>query len=175
MNTLGIIKKTRDYLDYVEEHVKNVQEAWRIIQVHCKDLSFITNEQVRSIIDEEVQNHDLSKLSSKEFVQYRNNFYPCDDEVKNTKDFDKAWEHHKHNNHHHWEMWSTKAYNSQYARYINIVHNVCDWVAMGIKFGDSAISYYENNKQEIIIDKKHEDFMYEIFNLIYDENRELKC
>ena len=36
-----IIQKTREYLDYLEEHYNNVQKAWKIIQDKCKDMPFI--------------------------------------------------------------------------------------------------------------------------------------
>jgi hypothetical protein len=173
MKTLEVIQKTKEYLDYVEEHVKNVQKAWEVIKKHCTDLPFVYNEKIRKHIDLEIELHDLSKLSAMELVQYRNNFYPCDDEPKNEKAFARAWEHHKHNNHHHWEMWTTKIYEGN-MKAINTVHNVCDWVAMGIKFGDSAIEYYENNKSTIDISAEGMHFMADIFDRIYD-NKVLKC
>ena len=44
---------------------------------------------------------------------------------------------------------------------------VIDWVAMGFEFGDTAKSYYESNKEKIVIPKWAEEFMYEIFDCIY--------
>ena len=132
MSTLDVINKTREYLDYVEEHVKNVQTAWAVIKTHCTDLRFVFDDYIRSFIDEEVKEHDYSKLSSMEFVQYRQFFYPVHEDEKNSQAFERAWQHHKNNNHHHWQMWTTKAYNKAFGKEIQIVHNVCDWVAMGI-------------------------------------------
>jgi len=34
------IKKTREYLDYIEEHYMNVQKAWKELQQKCKEMRF---------------------------------------------------------------------------------------------------------------------------------------
>ena len=48
--------------------------------------------------------------------------------------------------------------------------NVVDWVAMGIKFNDTAKSYYEKNKHEIELPDWAIELMYEIFDCIYYED-----
>ena len=37
------IKKTREYLDYIEEHYLNVQKAFKEIETKCKRMRFIWN------------------------------------------------------------------------------------------------------------------------------------
>lgn len=39
------IRKTREYLDYNEEHYNNVQKDWVLIQDKCKDMRFIYDEE----------------------------------------------------------------------------------------------------------------------------------
>jgi len=41
MEAYEYIKKTREYLDYLEDHIKNVEKAWEILQEKCKNKNFI--------------------------------------------------------------------------------------------------------------------------------------
>ena len=162
--TLEVIVKTREYLDYIEEHILNVQSAWLELQEKCKDMRFISDDFVYFSIDNAVQSHDISKLSEHEFIQYRRAFYPTKTEPK--YDMGDAWEHHKKENPHHWENWTTIISDDPYVWEINCVHMVIDWMAMGYKFGDTAKIYYENNKDRIEIPDYAESFIYEIFKRI---------
>lgn len=49
---------------------------------------------------------------------------------------------------------------------IHCVHMILDWMAMGMKFGDTAQQYYESNKSRIHLPEYAEEFMYEIFSRI---------
>lgn len=164
MNTLDVIKKTREYLDYIEDHVLNVQKAWSELQDKCKDMRFISDDYVWALIDDYVKQHDLSKLSEHEFIQYRKSFYPLEHESK--FDMSEAWEHHKENNPHHWENWTKKSGWIPFEWEVHCVHMVIDWMAMGYKFGDTAQSYYESNKDKIELPDYAVKFIYEIFERI---------
>ena len=169
-----LLIKTREYLDYIEEHYNNVQIAWDILKKECSDMRFIYDDFVYWSIDSAVTNHDKSKLSKFEFIQYRQKFFPTTEEMKNmgNKDFENAWKHHKKENDHHWETWSVELQgaNGIYAD-MYIAHNVIDWMAMGMKFGDTAQSYYEKNKSSINIPDWAEKFMYEIFERIKEKTK----
>jgi len=65
--TLETIQKTREYLDYVEEHVNNVLKAFNIVSEKCNR---VINIDWVSLYNS-IQNHDLSKLSQAEFIPYR--------------------------------------------------------------------------------------------------------
>lgn len=163
------IQKFREYLDYIEEHYDNVQKAWVLIQERCKggDFKFLYDDFYFNTIDTNIKEHDMSKLSKEEFTQYRRSFYPCDYEVNPDKySFDKAWEHHKSMNQHHWEHWTRESRICNHKE-IALVENICDWVAMGFKFGDTAKDYYEKNKANIDLPDWAEKYMYEIFDRIY--------
>ena len=105
-------------------------------------------------------------LTTEEFTQYRQYFYPCKNEVKNKDLFFSAWRHHKDNNIHHWQNWTTKckgyAYRDSY-----VVMMLVDWVAMGFEFNDTAQEYYEKNKGTIDLPEWAEELMYRIFEQIY--------
>lgn len=168
MKILEEIKKTREYLDYIEEHVLNVKRAWEELKLKCKDMRFVWDDFYYFSIDAEIEHHDLSKMSEQEFIQYRKAFYPTEAEKeKGEYDMSAAWEHHKKYNPHHWENWTT-IQNRQHPNdwEVHCVCMVCDWMAMGYKFGDTAKAYYEKNKDKINIPKDIIPFMYEIFNRI---------
>ncbi|MGB3222501.1 MAG: DUF5662 family protein [Desulforhopalus sp.] len=162
------IQKTREYLNYIENHVLNVQKAWTEITHKCKDMRFIYDDFVYNWIGGEIEEHDLSKMSEQEFVQYRKAFYPAESEGK--YDMSKAWEHHKDNNPHHWENWTKKDSNHPYEWEVHCVHMIVDWMAMGYKFGDTAEQYYESNRDKINLPDYAVDFIYEIFKRLRRES-----
>lgn len=164
ITTLEIVEKTQEYLNYIREHVLNVRKAWGVLQEKCKDMRFMWDDFYFFSISDEVDFHDLSKLSEFEFVQYRKVFYPADNEPK--FDMSEAWEHHKKENAHHWENWTSINWSGNPGVEIHIVHMVLDWMAMGYKFGDTAQSYYEKNKEKIDIPEWAEAFIYQIFERI---------
>ncbi len=169
------IKKTNEYLEYLREHYDNVQKAWRIIQEKGdgKGFDFLYDDFKFHTLDMEILVHDRSKLSKFEFVQYRKKFFPTQCEKENQQEkikqeFTKAWEHHKANNNHHWEHWSKDAFIAHYPHDTGmVVHNVCDWMAMGFKFNDTAKDYYEKNKENIMIPGWSKELIYKIFDVIY--------
>ena len=118
-------------------------------------------------INHDVINHDASKLSTQEFTQYRNYFFPIKGEEKSKEEFKKSWEHHKEHNMHHWQSWTKDPinYNDPYADAF-VVMMVVDWVAMGFEFGDTAQDYYEKNKDSIILPEWAIKLMQEILFVI---------
>jgi hypothetical protein len=175
MEILNKINQTRCYLDYIENHINNILKAWNIIQDKCKDMDFMKDAIFILKLNDEIVNHDISKLSEHEFVQYRKNFFPTDLEkelkelfddqhaVKCEKEFNNAWEHHLKNNMHHWQSWTkTCQYNDNDWK-IHCVHMICDWMAMSYQFNDTAESFYEKNKHNMNIPDYAESFIYEIF------------
>jgi hypothetical protein len=166
METLAKIEKTREYLDYIEEHVKNVQKAWRVMTEKCKHMRFIYDDLFYNSLGGEVECHDMSKLSEEEFVQYRKAFFPTKKEGE--RKLGEAWEYHKARNSHHWQNWGV---NTRCCWHPNdweadCAHMILDWMAMGYKFGDTAQEYYEAHKDEINIPDIAIPFMYEIFEAI---------
>lgn len=125
------IKKYFNYLKYILEHKKNVFiECW-------KEGLYI-----------EAFIHDLSKFHPVEFISYADKFYGNKDEKENNK-FEYGWLHHKHCNKHHWNYWigDNNVPLDMPVRYIKEM--ICDWKAMGKKFGDTAQSFYKNNRHKM--------------------------
>ena len=176
MKTLELIAKTREYLDYIEEHVLNVQKAFEIANDKWKNDSIIYDDWKWHELKGLIECHDDCKLSEDEFVQYRKYFYPTDTEehyansthgVPSTafaqEGFDNAWEHHKANTRHHWETMPTHPIYRQ----IFLAEMVLDWIAMSMKFGGTAIEYYEKEKQKIEISSSDQSYALELMRLWY--------
>lgn len=132
------------YLIYILEHKKNVFKlAW-------KEKEYL-----------HAFTHDLSKFNPKEFIPYAEYFYgdynPNSpnksgfindlDKINEVKsNFDKAWQHHKDNNKHHWNYW----YERELVMPVKYIKQmIIDWTAMSMKFGDTPQEFYLNNYNKI--------------------------
>lgn len=86
----------------------------------------------------QVMHHDISKFNDVQFFAYADYFngtQPPDDATR--KEFEFAWENHKHNENHHFQ-------GCRYMRHNQIIEMVCDWQAMSQEFGEgSCRNYYE--------------------------------
>lgn len=182
-----LIEKTREYLDYIEEHYNNVQKAWELVQEKCSDMKFVWDDFEWATLNQEIRNHDAKKLSIEEFVHYREKFHPTKEEemlcakyfeVSDmiNKNFKKAWSHHKRYNDHHWQTWSNKNYGYPNMASLNCVHMLVDWIAMSMKFGDTAIDYYQKNKHTMTLPEWADEFIMSVLNRVYgvflNENEE---
>ena len=159
------INKTREYLDYLETHLSNVALAFEEVSKACDGMVWVGDDASWFGIRKEIEEHDLSKFSKYEFVQYRQKFFPVKDEVAFKKNWNKAWKHHLLCNNHHWQSIRYNVNLTGQTEH-DIVHMVIDWTAMSYEFGGSAESYYEKNKDTIKIQSKFEPFLYEIFDRI---------
>ncbi len=160
------INKIREYCDYVEEHLLNVERSWFILQSTCKDMPIIYDDYCYWYIDAMVKNHDVSKMSTEEFIPYQRNFYPVDE--KDNAIFGIAWQHHLIHNPHHWENWTNIKEKFPNEQACHCVCMVIDWMAMGMKFGDTAEEYYNANKHKINIPGWSVEFINEIFKKLRD-------
>jgi hypothetical protein len=127
------MKKYWDYLKYVLEHKKNVFiECWkRGLYIHAFT-------------------HDLSKFSPIEFISYAKYFYGTKEE-KAFSNFDHGWLNHQRKNKHHWGYWVDSSGKALIMPQKYIKQMICDWEAMGRKFGDTAKWYYLKNKENYIL------------------------
>ena len=139
--------KDLEYYQYIVEHKDNIKKAFEIFGKSLCNKANVPESEVKKLIDK----HDFSKFSSKEFVGYRQWFYPDSNEVPNPKLFEEAWEHHYKNNAHHPEHWISEDGEPLSMPDIYVIEMVLDWCAMSLKFHTYPIDYYENNKDEILI------------------------
>ncbi len=164
MKGIEYIEKTRDYLDYIEEHLVNIAKAFQEVSEACDGMAWVGDDYTWHTLRNDVLWHDISKFSSEEFVPYRASFYSTETELYN-EDFGFAWDNHKKENTHHWESIRYKDGQGGISE-MDIVHMIIDWTAMGYKFGGTAQEYYEFNKDKIKIQDSFVPFMYEIFERI---------
>jgi len=169
------IKAIRAYCDYVEEHLQNIEKAWKVIQAKCKSEKFIWDDHCFWLIDGLVERHDLSKFSPEEFTQYQQKFHPdnpnpsAQEKELIEDNFSKAWEHHKEYNPHHWENWAGKEYYHPHEAICHCVCMIIDWMAMGYKFNDTAESYYLKNRHRIGLTTEWHEFCMRVFKLIKED------
>jgi len=93
------IQKTREYLDYLEEHFKNIERAFEEV-VNALDGTPIIGDDFAywNMLHNDVRYHDISKFSEEEFVAYRAKFYPVIETPELYNCFEPAWENHKKEN-----------------------------------------------------------------------------
>ena len=160
-------EKLREYYLYIADHVNNVKSSY----YKYEDLFFkilnpdISKEELQCII----KNHDISKYSKEEFESYQRHFTPANNTDRNLEsDFNKAWLHHIHNNPHHPEHWVLFDYKDKSIIITPmpdeyIIEMICDWIAMGIKFNNTAYNWYNKSKYNIPL---HNDTKIKVENLL---------
>ena len=100
--------------------------------------------------------HDASKFSPKEFKHYAMNFYGAPhtiSEEEREQAFKQAWNHHLHNNPHHWQHWVLNGVPLPIP-FKHVVEMLCDWEAMGKVFNDTTRGFYYSEKDKMNL---HED------------------
>lgn len=179
-----------DYDNYIVQHKACVIRAfnWIIQNISTKKLDQIFPN-LPSIEDvmTQLNNHDASKYSPKEYNAYDNYFYgEKTDEVK--KDFDYAWLNHIHMNPHHWQYWILKEDDSPATdTYITIkcleipdnyiLEMICDWWSFSWKNyiishnkNDlyEVFNWYDNHRDKIAIHYRSREKVERILNIIRD-------
>jgi len=120
MYGLKYIEKTRNYLDYLEHHLKLVEDAYYLVQKALKGHQIHV---AWDTLHTEIQLHDVSKFSAEEFTRYVNRFFPVQGEECDLEEWVEAKRHHfKVNPHHH--VWIKPMSNTQ------VIHAIIDWFAM---------------------------------------------
>lgn len=76
MDGQDYIDKTRAYLDYIEEHLEFVRQAFILITDACKDMPGVGYGPAWRSFVAEVQAHDLSKFSVHEVHPVSSEFFP---------------------------------------------------------------------------------------------------
>ena len=145
-------QKKKEYIEYIDNHQANVWNAW------CKNMNlfldifpFLSDLVNQKKIQNNIIIHDKSKYSDEEFEPYRIQFFSINDKEKegNKENFDMAWKHHYTNNMHHWNYWVNEKGEAKEMDDFSIIEMICDWMAMGVQFNNTAAEYYEKNKDKI--------------------------
>lgn len=138
-----IIEKEKEYLNYINNHISKVVEAYnKLKQIDFED------EEINKGFQElgsEIEEHDKSKFSDEEFDYYRIKYYPVSDAEQENIDelFEKAWEHHYKVNPHHPEYhWNKELETAEDMPPKYIAEMICDWYS----FGD-IYNWWNNNPE----------------------------
>lgn len=164
-----LIAKKKEYLDYINEHKNNVLISFQTLfqSLIYRDFQldtdlFSIDELKQAIIslrdNSDIVNHDNSKYSDEEFEFYRIKFFPTtkeksaistDEDISRLIDdaFEEAWKHHYESNDHHPKYWihNNKINDMSLSA---IIHMICDWNAMSIKFKSSVLNWYNDKAEE---------------------------
>ena len=166
-----ITQKRQEYLNYIEEHINNVKKAWSNLISITASQSFLAgfdnSRQLIAITADNIKVHDKSKYSEEEFEPYRRHFHFIDEKEKedSTAEFEKAWDHHKENNMHHWNWWA-KSGNKNIMPVNFIVEMCCDWIAMSMKFGGDAYHWYLK-QDDIVLGEQQKEWVINILTKYY--------
>jgi uncharacterized protein YnzC (UPF0291/DUF896 family) len=170
----NIREQEAKYREYIDNHRANVQKAWDNMKTNSECMELIIRElntstdAAISLINELVEKHDLSKYEKEEFDAYRRYFYSVSNEEKESskEDFDIAWKHHYEHNLHHWDYWyHTGKIDSM--GIVFCVEEVCDWIAMGYQFNNTATEWYIKNSHDIHLGERQRLFTEELLNAFY--------
>jgi len=160
------IKKIREYCDYLERHLNNVQKAWVTLQKVLSDDRVIYDDFYFHMINHLISEHDLSKFSKEEFIQYQEVFFP----VGYKGCLGDAWDNHKRLNPHHWENWTKRNEKFPDENVCHCVCMICDWMAMSMELGGTAEEYYQTVKDDIALPEWADKFLMETFQKLKERD-----
>ena len=143
-----MFKEEQSYLDYINEHRKNVAEVWKRVGELLVG-EFGLDDYIWFSIDALIVEHDNSKYDLEEFHGYRQYFYPINSGGKDKLMFNVSWNHHYHKNKHHWEYWVMEDGFVITMPFQYVFEMLCDWSAMSLKFGGVPSEYYEKNSSKM--------------------------
>lgn len=140
------------YDEYLRNHINNVIRSYNVIKSELPDW-------LRSKVQYLVYEHDKSKYSDIEYNGYLNHYYLHDQYNKELGDYNIAWNHHIHNNPHHWQYWllydeTNFKVNTldMYPEYV--IEMLCDWNSFYYSKdnkGDTAYDWFMKNKQKMLL------------------------
>jgi len=157
------------YNEYINEHVENVQRAYRALIGFMPDLPDKLGLEPLAILCD----HDKSKWSSEEYDAYDKYFYgKTGRSHKIVEDFKYAWLHHIHNNPHHWQYWVLQ--NDDEGEEVlempgqYVVEMICDWWSFSIAKGDMTeiFPWYEAHKDKMKLHPKTRKLVEDILGKI---------
>lgn len=164
-------KEDKAYLDYINEHVKNVRDTFEKYGKYLLDVFDYPYDQVA----ERIKVHDETKFHDSEFYAYRQYYNPRPNCKPRQDLLDRAWEHHYQNNDHHPEYWVVEGVITKYIRPMTpaaIAEMFFDWAAMGVKFHSRPDIWYNkdgykelpfNEETRAVLEKILKDFDWSVW------------
>ena len=159
----------KEYDTFVQEHIRNVNKAWQWIAHHFPDI----REKIG--MTDPFIDHDDSKWTICEYDAMSKYFYGDDISPLGLANYRKAKLWHHNANPHHWQYW---VYNDEVTfsepldmPYHYIVEMICDWWSHSFKkhYLGEIFSWYELNKNHILLSRRTRDTVEEILDRIREE------
>lgn len=164
-----------EYDEYLKEHIGNVQKAYDWLEEHLPQVT----EDVHWSPNHSLSGHDESKYSDAEYDPYDKYFYGGSRSFAVVEAFNQAWNHHIHNNPHHWQYWvlleddpkSGEPYIALAMPGEYIVEMICDWWSFSWKSGQltEIFDWYDMHKDVMKLHKNTRKTVENILQLIREE------
>lgn len=166
-DTMDVIVNQGLYFEHYMKHTYYVILAWKEIQSTLIEEGLVSKDEFQKI-NQLILWHDHSKISGEEWLPYARRFYSNQGNEESVRqEFKKAVTHHKRENIHHFE--SLKDYSGTDWR-CYIVEMVCDYIAMGWEFGKYIFEYYEENKSQIELPSRYQEYLEWILKVLRESS-----
>ena len=162
----------KKYVAYINSHIDRVKKSFDARGELIRRVFGFTHEDMAKLMHR-IEVHDQSKFSINEFPQYRNYFYPAENEIKNDEEFARAWQHHYEHNDHHPEYWVKNGVPMEMSD-LAIAEMILDWEAMSRNFGGNPRVWYRDSKRNIAINSATEAKLVRALGILYNESMNLK-
>ena len=196
MDQLDLLVQREKYNSYILEHQKNVLLAYNKLFTNPDVIAGLERKGIiaehLSVLRKELVHHDDSKFSDEEFEPYRKKFFKTkqeeegkeseEDKMIQAEAYESAWKHHYLSNPHHPEHWSwrpdqtipmkfssTRLETATPMDTVSILHMLCDWEAMSIKFGTNTLNWYNTEAQDEkkAMNPETKERVEQIFTILY--------
>lgn len=138
--------------DMVEYYLKRTRKHIDRVIKNCYIISKHLPEDIKNILNDRVELHDVSKFSEDEFYPYvwltwikkpGNENFVYNHQINEY--INKAWEHHKRENKHHPEYFEIMFGDINKMTIIDLAEMVADWHSMTQEFGGSTKEWMDKN------------------------------
>ncbi len=145
------VESVQEYCEYIKNHTENIRKIWSNLQpfINKENHDLFLGEYGWYKLNKNINKHDDSKFSYLEFDNYRQWFFPCEDEEKDYNKFLQGWNHHQKVNLHHWNYWIMSDGVVLPMSTISIIEMLCDWSAMSLVYKDTPGEFYKLNTMNI--------------------------
>lgn len=141
------------YRQWVMSHRAQVARCWQTLKVCLPNAPFVMNPETERKVELLVQEHDLSKLSTREFYGYRQWYHPVLGEKPNIKKFERACRLHRRKNPHHNSYWRHHTYIHE-RDHIYLVEMVLDWWALSEVTDRNPRDHYLKVKKNLALPRE---------------------
>ena len=160
------------YAAYIKDHVAKVRKSFDERGEMLRRVLYLSHDDMAELA-KRVAKHDESKWSVEEFPQYRNYFYPAENEVKNDEGFAAAWKHHYENNDHHPEYWVKNGVATK-INVLALAEMILDWEAMARALGGNPRVWFRDSRANLNINAEQDKYLTLILGVLYNEDLNLK-